>query len=284
MVDSDCDGAVESYVQLIDLLAANQIPGAGALQQPSVSFKPSMFSTCTPASASSDKQTHLDRAYERMERIARHAQSKQIRITVEAEDHIWTDYFLDAYVALINAGYGNCGTVLQSRLFRTKNDLKRFDERMRVRMVIGIYNEPVALALTQKPLMKKAAVEFAAELLSKGVYVELASHDVECIKDFVLNAVIPARAPSTGFEIQHLLGVPRKEIQQALVSGKYFSDLEKAAGKAVDHLSRLAASGALVRLYLPYGAGNVAGPYCKRRLKSNPDMIGFGLKNLLHIE
>jgi proline dehydrogenase len=282
--DEDCDCSVENYRQLIDLLAANRLDTPDLLRQASVSFKPSMFSVCAPDSSSADKGKHLDRAYERMESIVKHAADRLIRITVEAEDHVWTDYFLDSYVSLIKSGYHNCGTVLQSRLFRTRNDLKLFDERMRVRMVTGIYNEPAQIALTQKPQMKKAAVEYASELLDRGVYVELASHDGECVRDFIENAVVPTRAPANKFEIQHLLGVPRKELQQALASGKYFETLSGRSDPAGgEHLSKLAAGGALVRMYLPFGQGKVAGPYCKRRLKANPDMIGFGIKNLLRI-
>ena len=127
-------------------------------------------------------------------------------------------------------------------------------------------------------------MEYAAELLGKGVYVELASHDVACLKSFIEKAVLPTRSSSERFEIQLLLGVPRQEVQQALTSGRYFAALaENAGGSDRRHLESLAASGALVRMYLPFGQGNVAGPYCKRRLKANPDMIGFGIKNLLHM-
>ncbi len=45
------------------------------------------------------------------------------------------------------AGYENLGTVLQSRLFRTMQDIERFQEGMRVRLVIGIYQEPNAIGL-----------------------------------------------------------------------------------------------------------------------------------------
>lgn len=284
-VEDDCDRSVQDYKQLIDLIAGNPVPCLDPLQQITVSFKPSMFSIVSPASNGAGKQKNLDRAYERIESIVKHAQAKQIRVTLEAEDHSWTDFHLQTYYALIEAGYINCGTVIQSRLLRTKNDIKHFDERMRVRMVIGIYNEPAAIAMTDKAQMKKAAIEFATELLSRGVYVELASHDTDCMTNFIQDAVLPTRAKSNKFEIQHLLGVPRKEIQESLASGKFFVDMaENASGNRRDQLADLARSGVLMRMYLPYGTDNVAGPYCKRRLKGNPNMIGYGIKNLLHIK
>lgn len=282
-IDQDCEQSVDNYLKLIDMVAGSPLPCSRQEQQITVSFKPSMFSIKTPGESNAEK--HLDRAYDRIESIVKHAHKRNIRVTLEAEDHRWTDFHLDTYVSLINAGHSNLGTVLQSRLFRTKKDILRFDERMRVRMVIGIYNEPAHLAVTQKPLMKELAIDFAHELLQRGVYVELATHDTDCLNKFIKTVVVPNRITAQQFEIQHLLGVPRKEVQQSLVSGKYFINMaETASTKAADHLADLARTGATVRMYLPFGTENVSGPYCKRRLKANPNMIAYGIKNLLHIQ
>jgi hypothetical protein len=152
-------------------------------------------------------------------------------------------------------------------------------------MVIGIYNEPAEIALMQKPEMKKAAVTYAAELLGRGTYVELASHDENCMQSFIEDAVLPTRSTAERFEIQHLLGVPRKEIQQSFASGQFFIAMaENASGHRREQIAELARAGVLLRMYLPFGQDNVAGPYCKRRLKANPNMIGFGIKNLLHMK
>ncbi len=284
-VNDDCDRSVESYKNLIDLIAAKPIEVSDPLKQITVSFKPSMFSIVSPASTDPQKQKHLDLAYERIESIVKHALDKNLRVTLEAEDHSWTDFHLDTYEALINKGFLNCGTVIQSRLFRTENDIERFDERMRVRMVIGIYNEPGKIALTEKPQMKQKAVEFSRELLARGVYVELASHDEDCMSSFITDAVLPVKAKANQFEFQHLLGVPRKEIQMAFASGKFFIALaDKLPAHASEQLAELASRGVLMRMYLPFGSDSVAGPYCKRRLKANPNMIGYGIKNLLHIK
>ena len=283
--DDDCDQSVQNYTQLIDLISAQQIPSNDPLRHITVSFKPSMFSSISPASSAPGKQKELERAQRRIETIVRHAEKNAVRVTLEAEDHSWADFHLDTYFALINSGCKGFGTVIQSRLFRTKNDIKRFDERCRVRMVIGIYNEPAAIALTDKHEMKELSVEFSRELLARGTYVELASHDTDCMRSFIEDAVLVSRAPSQQFEVQHLLGVPRKEIQQEFASGKYFVEMaESASGNKREQLAELARTGVLMRMYLPFGKDNVAGPYCKRRLKANPNMIGFGIKNLLHIK
>lgn len=278
--EEDCDKAVAAYRQLIDGIAANPLTVSGpfaANAQVTISIKPSMFTVLTD----------LDRGYERIEALVAYGQSKQLKMTLEAEDHRWTDFHLDTYISLINKGYTNLGTVLQSRLFRTREDVKRFDERMRVRMVIGIYQEPAEIAQTQKAIMKSLLVEYARELLARGTYVEVATHDEHCVDKFVTEAVLPVKASATQFESQFLLGVPRKELESDLTTGVFFKKLlsKKTALKESDreHLEKLAESGQLVRLYLPYGENKLSAAYCKRRLKANPNMMLFGIKNLLRI-
>ncbi|MGH9553890.1 MAG: proline dehydrogenase family protein, partial [Terriglobales bacterium] len=181
--DEECEAIVDAYKGLIDAVRANPIKCERPRQQMTVSMKPSMFSTITPQHGkASDKALEL--AFDRILRVTDYALKNQINLTLEAEDHRWTNFQLEAYIAAINAGYTNLGTVLQSRLFRTEKDLKRFDERMRVRLVIGIYNEPAQIAHTDKPTMKSLVVNFAETLLASGVYVEMATHDVKCIEQF----------------------------------------------------------------------------------------------------
>ncbi|MBY0546239.1 MAG: proline dehydrogenase family protein [Candidatus Obscuribacterales bacterium] len=284
-VDEDCDRSVYNYKRLIDMVAAAPLDCARKEQKTTVSFKPSMFSTVTPGSDRPNTVQLLSRAAERIEDIVAHAKAKDVRVTLEAEDHRWADFHLDTYFSLINAGYENLGTVLQSRLFRTQKDVLRFDERMRVRMVIGIYNEPSSIAETQKPIMKQRAVEYAAQLLKRGTYVELASHDTSCVDNFFLNAVIPSEAPAHQFETQFLLGVPRKDLQDDLVSGAYAKALLGVCpSNRKEYVEELAEAGTIVRMYLPFGTEDVAGPYCKRRLKANPNMISYGIKNLFHFK
>lgn len=287
--EDDCEKAVAAYRQLIDGIAAKPTAVSGpfaANAQMTISIKPSMFTVVEEAGGQLESK-NLDRGYERIEALVAYGQSKQLKMTLEAEDHRWTDFHLDTYISLINKGYTNLGTVLQSRLFRTREDVKRFDERMRVRMVIGIYQEPAEIAQTQKPIMKSLLVEYSRELLARGTYVEVATHDEHCVDKFVREAVLPVKAAATQFESQFLLGVPRKGLEADLTSGAFFKKLlsSKSGLKESDreHLEKLAESGQLVRLYLPYGEDKLSAAYCKRRLKANPNMMLFGIKNLLRI-
>lgn len=275
-MDSDltCDKSVRQYKDLVDAIKSNPLPVKNPRHQLTISLKPSMFSTKAPEGAVNTPE--LDKAFNRIEEVVDYAKGKEVNVTLEAEDHRWTDFHLDTYFKIVKNGYAGFGTVLQTRLFRTEHDLEKFDDRMRVRLVIGIYNEPASIALTDKAKMKDLAVDYAQELLKKGVYVELATHDLHCIDNFVQKVVIPDKVSPELFEFQFLHGVPRDQIQLDLCSGSYFSKIE-TENQFTNHLKE---SGLLVRKYLPFGVANVAGAYCRRRLKENPNMISYGIKNL----
>jgi proline dehydrogenase len=276
--DDDCDASLEHYKSLIKLLAQQPFTTQEKRQQPTVSFKPSMFSTKAPQ-GNLIFSKELDKAYNRIESLVDYAGQHQVNVTLEAEDHRWTDFQLAAYFSLIEGGYKNLGTVLQTRLFRTAKDLERFDHRMRTRLVIGIYNEPAQIAHAQKPQMKNLLLEYSKKLLAQGTYVEMATHDTQCLERFLKEVVIPNNIASEQFETQYLHGVPRKQFQRNLVSGAKMDELKTKLPVAFQQSREK--SEILVRMYLPFGEGPVAGAYCRRRLKENPNMAIYGLKNLL---
>jgi proline dehydrogenase len=279
--DEECEAIVEAYISLIDAIIEVPLKVDSARQQMTVSMKPSMFSTKAPQPGLSSKEA-LDQAFDRISRVVDHGFKKGVNLTLEAEDHRWTNFQLESYFALVNAGYTNLGTVLQSRLLRTAQDLKRFDSRMRVRLVIGIYNEPQEIAHTDKRVMKARLVEYARQLLKRGVYVEIASHDEACIRSFVKEVVIPERISAHNFEFQFLQGVPRLSLQKKLAAGTFFAEfLYAVPEKDKEFVRLLQATKSLVRLYLPFGTAKVSGAYCRRRLIENPNMIAYGIKNLL---
>lgn len=277
----DCERYVTTYMSLIDEVTAGQLNTSNQREKLTISFKPSMFSTLAPAPGKASEKA-LEAAFDRINKIVDYAYQRGVDMTLEAEDHRWTNFHLESYFALYKAGYTNLGTVIQSRLFRTEKDIPRFEEGMRVRMVIGIYQEPASIAHTEKPIMKELAVRYSRELAHQGVYVELASHDIGCVNNFVNKVVLPLKLNSSQFEFQFLLGVPRAKLQDGLVDGTYFSELSQnlTSEDDVKHALNLAQTGAIVRMYLPYGADKVSGPYCRRRLKNNPNMIAYGIKNV----
>jgi proline dehydrogenase len=279
-----CQLYEQTFKDLISHVACNPLPIDCAQKQITISFKPSMFyisgTSGTPSSIKG-----FDDALQRMANILDLALKHNVQMTLEAEDHHWTDFHLESYFSLLNAGYSNLGTVLQSRLFRTAQDIKRFNERTRVRLVTGIYMENERIAYTSNKPIKEALISYSRELMQNGVYVEMASHDQIYLQRFFSQVVLPLQAKADQFETQFLLGVPRLKLQKQLTSGEYFKQWHDASFTDAQraHLESLSQSGTVVRLYLPFGSGAVASPYCKRRLEHNPNLFIYGLKNLLHL-
>ncbi len=148
--------------------------------------------------------------------------------------------------------------MLQSRLFRTGDDIVALHAKpCKVRICIGIYKEPKAIAFTDKPAMKDKLFDFVQLLLDKGHYPEIATHDEPLIHRCI--EYLDRRGyPKSGYEFQMLLGVPRQDIQTQIVS-----------------------DGRLMRLYVPFAEEwRYAIAYCKRRMAANPMMGAYVMKNL----
>lgn len=241
--------------------------------QPSISLKPSCFVMVEKNTDGTlnNKKMDWESCYENIHKICSYAKEQNVRVTVEMEDRHWTDFTLDTYFKLLDSGLDNIGTVLQTRLFRSKEDIERFDSRSRVRVVIGIYNEPPSAALTDKNSMKDLMIEFSEKLFEKGAFVEFATHDEEYVQRFLRQVIIPKNISTNRFEIQMLLGVPREKLQKQLVSGELLKSLGyKSEDSKVNF-----------RLYLPFALSwDNALAYCRRRLIENPNIATYGLKNL----
>ena len=198
-----------------------------------------------------------DYALANLRRVVAAAAPHGLHITVDMEDHDFTDVTLRMFRKLRDE-FDNVGIVLQSRLFRTTEDIKNLHAKpCKVRICIGIYKEPAAIALTEKPAMKEKLFEHVGLLLDHGHYPEIATHEESLVRRCL--AYLEQRGIPTGkFEFQMLLGVPRTALQQELVK-----------------------KGHVVRLYVPFAEEwKYAIHYLKRRLAANPMMAMYVLKNL----
>jgi len=191
--------------------------------------------------------------------IVARAEQNNIKVTLDMEDHSFTDMTLDIFRAL-NKDHPTFGTVLQSRLFRTDDDIKSLKGlNARIRICIGIYNEPKDIALQSKPEMKKKLLQQVELLFKEGHYPEIASHDEALIIEAV-NIAEKLNMKKDFYEVQMLMGVPKQSFQDELIK-----------------------NGILVRLYVPFAEKwKYAIAYCKRRLAANPAMAAYILKNILH--
>ncbi|MCX7800355.1 MAG: proline dehydrogenase family protein [Fimbriimonadales bacterium] len=172
-------------------------------------------------------------------------------VRVDMESSAYVDRTLDIMEAVFSQRK-NTGTVLQSYLRRTPQDLERLLRLgMRIRLVKGAYLEPPEIAFPRKSDVDRAYVEQTERLLKSGLYHAIATHDERIIRhaqEFAHREGIPKDA----FEFQMLYGI-RRDLQESL-----------------------AADGYRVRVYVPFGDRWY--PYFTRRLAERPANVLFILK------
>ncbi|HRJ27192.1 MAG TPA: proline dehydrogenase family protein [Fimbriimonadaceae bacterium] len=185
--------------------------------------------------------------------VLRRAQEKDNFVRVDMEGSEYTARTIEM-LTRVWADHKNTGTVLQSYLYRTTEDVDQMIELgMRTRLVKGAYLEPSSVAFPEKSKVDEAYVEQAKRLLARGHYPAIATHDeaiIRELKQFVADEKIdPSR-----FEWQMLYGI-RRDLQDGL-----------------------RAEGFNVRVYVPFG--DAWYPYFSRRLAERPANAFFILKSL----
>jgi proline dehydrogenase len=225
---------IETYTNLIEQV--------GTRDYVTVSLKPTSLGL----------HESVDYCLESLRRVLTVAQHHKVPVTIDMEDHPFTDVTLDLYTTLIKED-PTLGTVLQSRLFRTEKDIEDLSTvGGRIRMCIGIYNEPEEIALQHKPDMKEKMLEFSEVMLDIGFYLEFATHDQQTI-DQMLQIAQEKGYTREQLEFQQLLGVPMSKKQQEIMERGY-----------------------ITRLYVPFATNwKYAIPYLKRRLNNNPRMAWY---------
>lgn len=174
-----------------------------------------------------------------------------VRIDMEgsAVTQVTLDLFERAY-----ASDKNVGIVLQAYLKRTPADIaSAIALGARVRLCKGAYNEPPEIAIKEMPLIRAQYLTLAKELLERGNYPALATHDRELIDEF-RTYVRERGIPRNGFEFQMLYGC-RPQLQRELV-----------------------AEGYRIRIYVPYGT-HWAG-YFYRRVVERRENALFALSSM----
>jgi len=177
-------------------------------------------------------------------------------LRVEMEDHPTTDATLRVFETL-RRQFDHVGLVLQSRLFRTPDDIRSLAPGpLDVRMVKGIYLEPPEIAHVDPEPIRDAFVEQCAQLFERDATVAFATHDA-VLGERLIELVRSRRIPSERYEFQVLLGV-----QEPL-------------------WERWKADGHRVRVYVPYGPEWLA--YSLRRLKKNPQILSNVMRAALRL-
>ena len=207
------------------------------------------------------KLTHLgldlgiDVAHRNVRQIVRHATGvgNFIRIDMEESDRV--DATLEIYRRLRADGFDNVGTVLQSYLYRSENDLAALlPLRPNLRIVKGAYLEPPAIAYPKKADVDRNYLRLAERMVQEAGHTAIATHD----ERIITHMIEFTRRHSTGrdrFEFQMLYGV-RPQLQLDLVGQGY-----------------------TVLVATPFGRDWY--PFFMRRLAERPANVFFILRNLL---
>ena len=194
-------------------------------------------------------------AYANVERLVARAEELGTFLRIDMEQSELVDATLRIYERLRDAGHDAVGTVLQSYLFRTPDDLERLLPRApNLRIVKGAYLEPETIAHPRKEDVDRAYVELVQRGLRGGAYIAVATHDETIIHEIQAFAA-REEIPRDRFEFQMLYGV-RSGLQRSI-----------------------AAEGYKVLVATPYGPDWY--PYLMRRLAERPANVGFFLKNLV---
>ena len=203
------------------------------------------------------KLTHLgvtideELGYANVERLVALAARHGNFIRMDMEDSPLVDVTLRIYRRLREAGHDNVGTVLQSYLYRSEQDLDSLlPLKPNLRIVKGAYNESETVAYPKKADVDAAYRRLVERSIAEGGFTAVATHDEKLIDHALALDPGPER-----MELQMLYGV-RTQLQLDLV-----------------------ARGQRVLCAAPYGPDWF--PYLMRRLAERPANLLFFIRNAL---
>ena len=185
-----------------------------------------------------------------MHKILQRARDYGSLVRIDMESSEYTQRTVDLFDQRLYPGYReNVGIVLQSYLYRTFADVQHANLiKARVRICKGAYMEPETVAYPDKKDVDANYVKCMHELMLKGNYPGIATHDEAIIRDAKAFAKSNDIAPSR-YEFQMLYGV-RRDLQDRLVREGY-----------------------RMRVYVPFGTQWY--PYLMRRLAERPANVAF---------
>lgn len=192
-------------------------------------------------------------AYDNALQICRAADDVGTTVTLDMEDHTTTDSTL-SILSELRKDFPATGAVLQAYLYRTEEDCRALaHEGSRVRLCKGAYNEPATVAYQDPKDVDRSYVRCMKILFGGAGYPMLATHDPRLIEIAGSLAARYRREPGS-YEYQMLYGArPNEQL-------------------------RLAQSGDVVRVYVPYG--NDWYGYMMRRMAERPANLAFFLRSV----
>ena len=234
----------DSYTGLLRSLAAEGLTEGGRSE---VSLKLSAVGQTLPGDG---EKIALEHAWD----VCQAASEVGTTVTLDMEDHTTTDSTLSVLREL-RGDFPWVGAVLQSYLRRTESDCKDLSgEGSRVRLCKGAYDEPGAVAFTEKGEVDRSYVRCLRTLMAGDGFPMVATHDPRLVDIAGALAVQHGRSQGS-YEFQMLFGVRPQEQQ------------------------RLADAGERMRVYVPYGDQWYG--YLVRRMAERPANSAFFLRSLV---
>ena len=196
----------------------------------------------------------LDIVEKNLSKLVEAAKKNNNFLRLDMENAPYTSETIKLYKEMFNH-YNQVGIVIQAYLHRSINDIKALsNDKFNVRICKGIYVEDPSLVLNDYNDIRENYISLVKESLNNGSYVGIATHD-EFLIDSLYSWILEKNISKDRYEFQVLHGVP----------------MQKKLKKLMD-------DGNTVRVYLPYGDNWY--DYSVRRLKENPKMAGYIIKNL----
>ena len=175
-----------------------------------------------------------------------------IRLDMESSD--LTDLTLEVYSNLIKKS-SNVGIVIQAYLYRSIEDIGRLKKNTNIRLCKGIYNESPEIAIKDAQEINNNYIKLLNYAFDRNIFVGIASHDEKLITRCI-DLIKSRNISNNSFEFQYLYGVPMNKMLKLYKSNKF-----------------------TVRAYVPYGINWY--DYSVRRIKENPKIASYVLKNIL---
>lgn len=194
-----------------------------------------------------------DLCMENMHRILSTAKEYGLMVTIDMEDYSHCQITLDIYDEL-HKQYDNVGTVIQSYLYRSLDDVIRLGEAgAHLRIVKGAYKEPKEVAFPEKSDVDANYLKLIEAQLQSNGFTAIATHDATII-DYAKQFIDKHNIAKDRYEFQMLFGIGTN-LQTQLVNEGY-----------------------PVRVYVPYG--NDWYGYFMRRLAERPANVSFVLRGM----
>jgi proline dehydrogenase len=182
------------------------------------------------------------------------AKKFNVGITIDMENSPYTDNIYEIYKDSLKT-FDKVGAVMQAYLHRSINDLKALNNsKLFLRVCKGIYNEDSKIAIKDSKEINKNFKLLTKTILKGSGYACIATHDINLINS-IEKWICDNNISKDRFEFQVLYGVPM--------------------AKTLDNLK---SKGYKVTVYVPFG--NSWYDYSMRRLKENPKIISYVIKNI----